>query len=279
MNECPLLGVLSGGNRQTSRWGRKISLSHDTVHLCPLPSGIDERNCSSPRRHPVQGASSSRNTCCATGSGEQNEATGGSHGGLRRRSTTLWRELCTPFSLSISPYLPIFADHSSVQVLELQEKSLKMPDDMKWHFIGHLQTNKVKKLLETKGLYVVETVDSLKLAKELNKHLESNKTSQFNTSLQYPLNVFVQVKTSDEDSKSGVEPSDCVSLVKTIMSDMPNLKVCGLMTIGKLQGDPVQDFTLLRQTRTSVSDALGIPVDQLELSMGMSSDFEVAVRI
>lgn len=154
-----------------------------------------------------------------------------------------------------------------------------MPDDMKWHFIGHLQTNKVKKLLETKGLYVVETVDSLKLAKELNKHLESNKTSQFNTSLQYPLNVFVQVKTSDEDSKSGVEPSDCVSLVKTIMSDMPNLKVCGLMTIGKLQGDPVQDFTLLRQTRTSVSDALGIPVDQLELSMGMSSDFEVAVRI
>lgn len=163
-------------------------------------------------------------------------------------------------------------------MLELQEKSWKMPDDVKWHFIGHLQSNKAKKLLETKNLWVIETVDSLKLAKELNKHLEANKTAKFNETLVYPLNIFIQVKTSDEDSKSGVQPEDCVELIKTINKDMPNLKVCGLMTIGKLHGDPSDDFTLLKSTRSTVASALQLAEDELELSMGMSGDFEIAVR-
>lgn len=153
-----------------------------------------------------------------------------------------------------------------------------MPDDVKWHFIGHLQTNKVKKLLETRHLWVVETVDSLKLAKELNKHLEANKTTQFNPTIQLPLNVFVQVKTSDEESKSGVDPGEpCTALVKAIMEDMPNLKVCGLMTIGKLHGDPSDDFSLLKSTRTQLTSTLNLPEESFELSMGMSSDFEIAI--
>jgi pyridoxal phosphate enzyme (YggS family) len=128
-------------------------------------------------------------------------------------------------------------------------------------------------------LWVVETVDSLKLAKELNKHLETNKTTQFNSTLQLPLNIYVQVKTSDEESKSGVAPDNCIELVKTIKDSMPNLKVCGLMTIGKLHGDPSEDFKTLRNTRSVVATALDIPIDELELSMGMSSDFETAVRL
>lgn len=163
--------------------------------------------------------------------------------------------------------------------MELRDKSFVMPSDMKWHFIGHLQTNKVRKLLETRNLFVVETVDSEKLATALNKHLEANKTTPFNETLQLPLNVFVQVKTSDEDSKSGVEPASCADLVKLIKEKMPNLKVCGLMTIGKLNGDPAEDFACLRNTRATVASTLNMSEEELELSMGMSGDFEQAVRL
>lgn len=153
-----------------------------------------------------------------------------------------------------------------------------MPADVKWHFIGHLQTNKARKLLETRNLFVVETVDSEKVAKALNKQLEVNKTAKFNETLQGPLNVFVQVKTSDEDSKSGVEPDECATLVQLIMEQLPNLKVCGLMTIGKLHGDPTEDFNRLKSTRSIVATQLQLKEDDLELSMGMSGDFETAVR-
>lgn len=153
-----------------------------------------------------------------------------------------------------------------------------MPADIRWHFIGHLQTNKARKLLETRNLFVVETVDSEKVAKALNKQMEVNKTAKFNDTLQSTLNIFVQVKTSDEDSKSGVEPENCASLVQLIMEQLPNLKVCGLMTIGKLHGDPSEDFNCLKQTRSIVATALSIKEEELELSMGMSSDFEAAVR-
>lgn len=133
-------------------------------------------------------------------------------------------------------------------------------------------------MLETRNLFVIETVDSEKLAAAINKQLEANKTTPFNETLQLPLNVFVQVKTSDEDSKSGIEPADTADFVKLIRESMPNLKVCGLMTIGKLNGDPSEDFACLRSTRSLVASRLEIPEEDLELSMGMSGDFEQAVR-
>jgi len=197
--------------------------------------------------------------------------------GQRHFGENYVRILQLPF-VAVHPLAPPLTLYSASQVMELQEKSWKMPDDVRWHFIGHLQTNKVKKLLETKNLWVIETMDSLKLAKELNKHLEANKTSAFNTTLVLPLKIFIQVKTSDEESKSGVQPEECAELIKTIMKDMPNLEVCGLMTIGKLHGDPSEDFTLLKSTRAIVATTLNLQEDQLELSMGMSSDFETAVR-
>ena len=160
----------------------------------------------------------------------------------------------------------------------MRDKSFELPSDVKWHFIGHLQTNKVRKVLETRNLFVIETVDSEKLAAAINKQLEANKTTPFNETLQLPLNVFVQVKTSDEDSKSGIEPADTADFVKLIRESMPNLKVCGLMTIGKLNGDPSEDFACLRSTRSLVASRLEIPEEDLELSMGMSGDFEQAVR-
>lgn len=151
----------------------------------------------------------------------------------------------------------------------MHDKSHVLPEDIRWHFIGHLQTNKVKRLLETKGLWMVETVDSKRLANELNKVLGKMDHAP------KPLKILVQVKTSDEDTKSGVPVEECVDLVRTIREEMKNLEFKGLMTIGKLEGDPVEDFQKLYNVRQKLYDELEL--SDLELSMGMSGDYEIAV--
>lgn len=116
---------------------------------------------------------------------------------------------------------------------------------------------------------MVETVDNQRIAKELNKVLERTEL------VHKPLNILVQVKTSDEDSKSGVPVEDCIDLIKFIQTETKNLSFKGLMTIGKLEGDPVEDFQKLNDMRARVEQELGL--NDLELSMGMSGDFETAV--
>lgn len=92
------------------------------------------------------------------------------------------------------------------------------------------------------------------------------------------IRVFVQVNTSGEESKFGVEPEAAVALCQYIHSQCPRLQMGGLMTIGKLNGDPVVDFQKLIDVRTAVSAALKIPCIDLDLSMGMSGDYEIALR-
>ncbi|XP_033125446.1 pyridoxal phosphate homeostasis protein-like [Anneissia japonica] len=146
--------------------------------------------------------------------------------------------------------------------------------DIKWHFIGHLQTNKVKKLLEIPNLYMVETVDRFKLAKEIDKHWRT---------LQQPqkLKVMVQVNTSGEENKSGVAPDMCCTLYQEVKEKCTNLETVGLMTIGAFDHDlsrgPNPDFQCLLQCREEVCKKFDLSLDQVELSMGMSNDFEHAI--
>lgn len=100
------------------------------------------------------------------------------------------------------------------------------------------------------------------------------------------LRVLVQVNTSEEDSKSGIEPSKCADLVEHILINCDNLKFMGLMTIGKL-GDPeaekyfkrlVECKSTLLSSLKSKNINLGIPEEEFQLSMGMSGDFEAAIR-
>jgi len=96
-----------------------------------------------------------------------------------------------------------------------------------------------------------------------------------------PLNIFLQVNTSGEDSKSGLEPKDTVTVAREIMEQCPHLNVAGLMTIGSreastLWGELNPDFQCLSAVRDKVEGALGLK--GLELSMGMSDDFEGAIR-
>jgi pyridoxal phosphate enzyme (YggS family) len=120
-------------------------------------------------------------------------------------------------------------------VQELCSKHGELPREIQWHFIGHLQSNKCKSIVEIPNLYVVETVDSEKLAKQLQKACLS--VGRADT-----LRVMVQVNTSDEESKYGCEPKDAVAIAKCIAEQCPNLKLAGLMTIGKLAGDPAPCF-------------------------------------
>ncbi|OMO76910.1 Plant peroxidase [Corchorus capsularis] len=156
-------------------------------------------------------------------------------------------------------------------VQELVEKAPQLPDDIEWHFIGNLQSNKVKPLVAAvPNLAMVETVDDEKIANHLNRAVGNLGRK--------PLKVLVQVNTSGEESKSGVEPSGCVELARHVALSCPNLEFCGLMTIGMPDYTSTpENFKTLANCRSEVCKALGIPEEQCELSMGMSGDFELAI--
>ncbi|KAK2739284.1 hypothetical protein FQN57_006619 [Myotisia sp. PD_48] len=182
-------------------------------------------------------------------------------------------------------------------VQELVEKSKILPAEIKWHFIGGLQSNKCVTLArEVRGLWAVESVDTQKKASLLDKgwreRLElTTQNGDSNTTAddsQRHLRVYVQVNTSGEESKSGVEPgAPAVDLCRFIRDKCPHLKLQGVMTIGAIARSKEttpetenEDFVCLRDTRDLIEKTLALTgTEQLELSMGMSEDFEGAIAM
>ncbi|XP_063301672.1 pyridoxal phosphate homeostasis protein [Pelobates fuscus] len=165
-------------------------------------------------------------------------------------------------------------------VQELCEKAsdtniLSSCPEIKWHFIGHLQKTHINKLVAVPNLHMMETVDSAKLADKVNSSWQKKGSSE-------KLKVMVQVKTSDEESKHGLAPGETVELVKHIKEKCPSLEFVGLMTIGSFGYDitqgPNPDFQLMLAQRQVVCEKLGLQLDMVELSMGMSNDFEHAIE-
>ncbi|MBI4530237.1 MAG: YggS family pyridoxal phosphate-dependent enzyme [Candidatus Latescibacteria bacterium] len=152
------------------------------------------------------------------------------------------------------------------RVQEAEEKRRCVSLPASWHLIGHLQTNKVKKAIEL--FDVIQSVDSLRLAEELNKRAGMvGKT----------IEVMVEVNTSKEPSKFGAAPEETIDLVRRIAT-LPNLRIVGLMTIGLLTEHPDEArpcFTMLRNLRDELTRA-GITLPHL--SMGMTHDFEAAIE-
>ena len=167
---------------------------------------------------------------------------------------------------------------------ELQEKSKLLPPTIQWHFIGGLQSNKCQPLASSiPNLFCVSSVDSSKKADQLEKGRSQLAEKE---SLRDKLNVHVQVNTSGEEEKSGVEPSEAAELCRHIQENCPHLHLAGLMTIGALARSQAttpetenEDFIKLKQVRDEVAENLGIGRDELELSMGMSEDFEGAIAL
>ncbi|MCO6481253.1 MAG: YggS family pyridoxal phosphate-dependent enzyme [Flavobacteriales bacterium] len=162
----------------------------------------------------------------------------------------------------------LLGENKVQEVKEKYEALSALPHRM--HFIGHLQTNKIKDVLKY-GVSCVESVDRLELAEKLHHRLSTENRD---------LDILIQVNTSAESSKFGVEPAHALELVKAV-SAFPTLHIRGLMTIGlfSAQADQVRPcFRLLKQVRQEV-DALGLPnVAMHELSMGMSGDLETAIE-
>ncbi|KAF7210594.1 pyridoxal phosphate homeostasis protein [Nothobranchius furzeri] len=150
--------------------------------------------------------------------------------------------------------------------------------EIKWHFIGHLQKNNVNKLLGVPNLFLVETIDSAKLAERVNSSWQRVRGAGSQR-----LKVMVQINTSGEQSKHGLLPEDTVNTVKHIMSQCSALHFSGLMTIGHYGYDltlgPNPDFQMLLSRRQEVCDSLKLPLEEVELSMGMSTDFEHAIEV
>ncbi|XP_075457519.1 pyridoxal phosphate homeostasis protein [Ascaphus truei] len=148
--------------------------------------------------------------------------------------------------------------------------------EIKWHFIGHLQKNHINKLAAVPNLHMLETIDSSKLADKVNSSWQKKGLAE-------KLKVMVQVNTSRECSKHGLPPGDTVGLVKHIMENCPSLQFVGLMTIGSFGYDVTEginpDFQVLLAQRQEVCEKLGLQVEAMELSMGMSADFEHAIEV
>ncbi|KIV94723.1 YggS family pyridoxal phosphate enzyme [Exophiala mesophila] len=177
-------------------------------------------------------------------------------------------------------------------VQELLEKSRVLPHTVRWHFIGGLQSNKAAQLArEVQSLWAVESVDSLKKASLLEKGRKERTEKLKETGNQdladEPLRIFIQVNTSGEDSKSGVNPTspELLEIARHVRDACPHLQLQGLMTIGAIarsqattEENENEDFISLRESRDWLAKELQIEANELDLSMGMSEDFEGAVR-
>lgn len=137
-----------------------------------------------------------------------------------------------------------------------------------WHFIGHLQSNKVKYIAPF--VKMIHSVDSAKLAQEIDKQAAKNGRI---------IDILLQVNTSGEESKSGVAPDDIFALADSI-KELKNIRVKGLMTIGTFAEDKevsIREFTMLRTLRDKLQE-LHPEAELTHLSMGMTNDYEIAIE-
>ena len=156
------------------------------------------------------------------------------------------------------------------KVQEAKEKYQILTADTEWHLVGHLQTNKVKYAIEI--FDCIQTVDSIKLAKEIDKRsLQFGKTT----------NVLVEVNVSGEESKYGIKPEEVEPFLKEI-SEFSRIRVRGLMTIAPIIEEDKEEvrpyFRKLRELSKEIKSKNIKNVKMDYLSMGMTDDFEVAIE-
>ncbi|RLQ95817.1 YggS family pyridoxal phosphate-dependent enzyme [Falsibacillus albus] len=135
-----------------------------------------------------------------------------------------------------------------------------------WHFIGSLQTRKVKNIINK--VQYIHSLDRLSLAKEINKRADK------------PMKCFVQVNTSGEESKHGLDPEDVINFVEQLM-DFPNISIVGLMTMAPFSEDRDEIrkcFAQLKDIQTAIKKLQLANAPCEELSMGMSNDFQIAIE-
>ena len=160
-------------------------------------------------------------------------------------------------------------DFGENKVQELVDKYEALPKDIRWHMIGHLQRNKVKYLIGK--VYLIHSVDSLRLAQEIQKEAEKKQTE---------VNILVEVNVAGEESKFGSSREETLQLVKDIAL-LPSVHIQGLMTVAPYVEEPEANrmiFANLRQLAVDIKQENIDNVNMNVLSMGMTGDYMVAVE-
>lgn len=160
-------------------------------------------------------------------------------------------------------------DFGENYVQELADKHMQLPEDIRWHFIGHLQSNKVKYIAPF--VYLIHGVDSLKLLEEINK--QGKKHNRI-------INCLLQVYIANEETKFGLSFDECESILNSeIVSKLENIKICGIMAMATNTEDETQirkEFKSLKEFHSEIEKNSGIKLPIL--SFGMSSDYKIAIE-
>ena len=155
------------------------------------------------------------------------------------------------------------------RVQEAWRKFQEVGEKVHWHMVGHLQTNKVKRVLQFADM--IHSVDSVYLAREIQTQAKK---------LERTIEILIQVNTSGEESKFGREPEATIGAIEEV-STLPNLKIKGLMTIGAFLPNPEDVrpcFKLLHDLKDRVNERGITSVEIGTLSMGMTNDYEIAIE-
>jgi len=151
-------------------------------------------------------------------------------------------------------------------VQELIEKEKQLPKDIRWHFIGHLQSNKVKQVASF--IHLIQSVDSLKLLKEINKQAEKNNRV---------IDCLLQIHIAVEETKFGLDEQELHELMDEL-HELKNVRIIGLMGMASLTGDTRKVRDEFKKLN-SIFNRLSTNDSRLStLSMGMTSDYRIAIE-
>ena len=160
-------------------------------------------------------------------------------------------------------------DFGENKVQELVDKYEVLPKDIKWHLIGHLQTNKVKYIVDK--VHLIHSVDSVKLAEQIEKEAAKKNVH---------VNILVQVNVANEESKFGLDTEETIKNIE-IISKFEHISIKGLMTIAPFVENGEENrkyFNDLKQLSVDIQEKNIDNVSMELLSMGMSGDFETAIE-
>jgi pyridoxal phosphate enzyme (YggS family) len=209
---------------------------------------------------------------------------------IAKNLAAIKKELKTAQLIAVTKYSPVedviaayqahHYDFGENRVQDLKEKADTFVQEklnkVRWHFIGHLQSNKVRELYKVPNLYAIHSVDSLSLLEELIK-----RESDFSGT---ELKIFFQVNTSHEAEKSGFETAEELNTAIDLLMGRGNskLKFYGLMTMGTIrttefETEAMRCFRDLNLIARNLEKSYGLK-DPLKLSMGMSQDYKLAIE-
>lgn len=177
-----------------------------------------------------------------------------------------------PAEMILEAYQAGQLDFGENKVQELREKPQELPNNIRWHMIGHLQTNKVKYLASF--IHLIHAVDSMKLLKEINKQaLKHDRV----------INCLLQIHIAREEHKFGLDKNGLDDLLSSDeLVQLENIKIAGLMGMATYTDDADQirsEFKTLKSIFETIKSNYDLPnVVMEELSMGMSDDFPIAIE-